>query len=290
MPLSERIHRYALLMRLHRPIGIYLLLWPTLWALWLASQGRPDPLVLLVFVAGVVLMRSAGCVINDYADRHIDPHVRRTRDRPLAAGQVGEKEALWLFVGLCLSAFALVLSMNRLTILLSLPALALAVFYPFSKRYTYLPQAVLGAAFSWAIPMVFAAQTGSVPDLAWWVFLTALLWTIAYDTLYAMVDREDDLLIGVKSSAILFGRADRLVVGLLQLAVLGLLGLIGILAGLGWVYYLGLAVAAGLAAYQQYLIRGREARRCFQAFLDNHWFGATVFCGIAGDFLLSIRG
>ena len=281
----ERLIEYARLMRLDRPIGILLLLWPTLWAMWIAGQGRPDPLVLAVFVAGVVLMRSAGCVINDFADRHFDPHVARTRDRPIAAGRVSPREALILFAVLCLLAFGLVLLMNRLTILLSFVAVVLAVVYPFTKRITHLPQVVLGAAFGWAIPMAFAAQTGELPRIAWLLFVVNILWSVAYDTLYAMVDREDDLKIGVKSTAILFGEADRLVVGVLQLLVLLGLSLVGSLAGLGDFYAIGLLVAALLALYQQYLIRERDPRRCFEAFLNNNWFGAAVFAGIALDYL-----
>ncbi len=281
----ERLIEYARLMRLDRPIGILLLLWPTLWALWIAGQGHPDPLVLAVFLAGVVLMRSAGCVINDFADRHFDPHVARTRDRPIAAGRVSPREALILFAVLCLAAFGLVLLMNRLTILLSVVAVVLAAVYPFTKRVTHLPQVVLGAAFGWAIPMAFAAQAGELPRVAWLLFVVNILWSVAYDTLYAMVDREDDLKIGVKSTAILFGEADRLVVAVLQLLVLLGLSLVGSLAGLGGFYAIGLLVAALLALYQQYLIRGRDPKRCFEAFLNNNWFGAAVFAGIALDYL-----
>ena len=283
--LTERLRQYALLMRLHRPIGIFLLLWPTLWALWIAGQGRPDARVLAVFVAGVVLMRSAGCVINDYADRHIDPHVRRTRDRPIAAGRVSPREALVLFCVLCLVAFALVLTMNRLTILLSLGGALLAAVYPFMKRYTHLPQVVLGAAFGWAVPMAFAAQTGGVPRVAWLLFVATLLWATVYDTLYAMVDREDDLKIGVRSTAILFGESDRAIVAVLQVLFLFTLVLAGREAGLGLYYAIGLLIAAGLSLYQQYLIREREPGACFQAFLNNNWLGAAVFAGIALDYL-----
>ena len=284
--LLERLRQYALLMRLHRPIGIYLLLWPTLWALWLAGEGPPDALVLFVFVSGVVLMRSAGCVINDYADRGIDPHVERTKDRPLATGAVSAKEALILFALLGLTAFALVLTMNRLTILLSFGGAALASLYPFTKRWTHLPQFVLGAAFAWAVPMAFAAQTGTIPLTAWYVFTVTLLWTVAYDTMYAMVDREDDLRIGVKSTAILFGAADKLIIGLLQILVLLMLFFLGRALGLALLYNLGLACAAGLALYQQYLLKDRERARCFRAFLNNHWFGAVVFAGMALDYAL----
>lgn len=280
----ERLYQYALLMRLHRPIGIYLLLWPTLWALWIAGNGYPDITVTIVFIFGVILMRSAGCVINDYADRHIDPHVQRTRERPLAARQVSEREALTLFVILCLLALALVLLMNILTIILAVVAALLAATYPFTKRYTYWPQAYLGLAFSWSIPMAFAAQTGTIPPLAWILFIINLLWTIAYDTLYAMVDREDDLVIGVKSTAILFGQADKAIVAALHIIVLGLLLWIGPQLYFGKIYHLGLLIAASLAVYQQWLIKDRQPTHCFQAFLNNHWFGAAIFMGIAIDY------
>jgi len=283
--MSERLRQYALLMRLQKPIGILLLLWPTLWALWIAAAGHPDMRVLVVFVLGVVLMRSAGCVINDYADRNIDPHVRRTRERPIAAGRVTPREALVLFAVLCLVAFMLVLLMNRLTILLSLIGVLLAATYPFTKRYTHLPQVYLGAAFGWAVPMVFAAQTGAVPAIAWLIFIANVLWATVYDTMYAMVDREDDLRIGVKSTAILFGAADRLLIGLLQVLLMACLAWVGMRAGLGAMYYAGLAAAAVFALYQQYLIRARQPERCFQAFLNNNWFGATVFAGIAAHYL-----
>lgn len=280
----ERLRQYALLMRLHHPIGWLLLLWPTLWALWIAGAGRPDVEVVIVFVLGVILMRSAGCVINDYADRHVDPHVARTKTRPLAAGKVTTREALVLFAVLCLAAFALVLTMNALTILLSFGALALAAVYPFMKRYTHLPQVVLGMAFGWAIPMAFAAQTGEVPPLAWLLFLANILWTTAYDTAYGMVDREDDVRIGVKSTAILFGEADRVLIALLQGMALFTLVMVGRQAGLGGYYYAGLGAAAVLAVYQLYLIRHRDGPSCFKAFLNNNWFGAAVFVGIALDY------
>ena len=283
--MHERLRQYALLMRLHKPIGILLLLWPTLWALWIAAAGHPDVRVLVVFVLGVVLMRSAGCVINDYADRTIDPQVRRTRERPIATGRVTPREALVLFAMLCLLSFLLVLLMNRLTILLSLVAALLAATYPFTKRYTPLPQVYLGAAFGWAVPMVFAAQTGAVPTIAWLIFLANVLWATIYDTMYAMVDREDDLRIGVKSAAILFGKADRALIGLMQVLLMMALLLVGSQAHLRHWYSAGLAVAAGLAIYQQYLIRARDPGQCFRAFLNNNWFGAAVFAGIAADYL-----
>ena len=280
----ERLQQYALLMRLHRPIGIFLLLWPTLWGLWIAGEGYPNILVVTVFVLGVIIMRSAGCVINDYADRHIDPHVRRTRDRPMATGHVSEREAVTLFVLLSLIAFALVLLMNTLTIMLSFVGVVLATSYPFMKRYTHLPQVYLGTAFGWAIPMAFAAQTGSIPTLAWWLLFINVLWAVAYDTLYAMVDREDDLVIGVKSTAILFGKADKAIVAGLHFTVLLLLLWIGQQINLGNFYYLGLIIAAGLAIYQQWLIKDREPQKCFQAFLNNHWFGTAIFVGIAAHY------
>ncbi len=288
MSLLTRRHLadYLRLMRVDRPIGVFLLLWPTWWALWLAAGGFPDPKVWLVFTAGVFLMRSAGCVINDYADRHIDPHVARTRDRPLAAGRVSPREALALFGLLCLIAFALVLLLDWKTVALSLVAVVLAAVYPFMKRITHLPQVVLGAAFAWAIPMAFMAEQGQVPPLAWLLFLVTVAWTVAYDTWYAMVDREDDLRIGVKSTAILFASHDRLIIGLLQVGVLAGLVLVGREGGLGWPYWLGLAVGAGLFLYQQWITRSREGPACFRAFLNNNWFGAAVFAGIAGHYLL----
>lgn len=280
-----KLLQYARLMRLHKPIGIYLLLWPTLWALWIAGEGRPNLMVLLVFGSGVVLMRSAGCVINDYADRDFDQHVARTKDRPIAAGRVSPKEALLLFCGLCFSAFLLVLLMNSLTVWLSLAGGFLAATYPFMKRYTHLPQVYLGAAFGWAVPMAFAAQTGEVPRTAWLLFVATVLWATAYDTMYGMVDREEDRKIGVKSTAILFGEADRAIIGIIQVLALAALGLAGQAAGLGGYYYFGLLLAAGLALYQQFLIRDRTPEQCFKAFLNNNWFGAAVFSGIILDFL-----
>ncbi len=283
---ASRLREYIRLIRLDRPIGIYLLLWPMLWAIWIAGEGRPEPLVLAVFIAGTVLMRSAGCAINDYADRHFDPHVERTKQRPLAAGTISPKEALAIFAVLSLIAFGLVWLLNRLTILLALPAVVLAGSYPFMKRYTYLPQAYLGIAYGWGVPMAFAAQTGSVPHAAWLIFIATVVWALAYDTMYAITDRADDLKIGVKSSAILFGRFDRLIIGLLQLLVLGLLLLTGLSFSLGIYYYLGLVAAAAFFIYEQYLIRDRDPRRSFRAFLNNHYFGMTVFIGLAVDYLL----
>jgi 4-hydroxybenzoate polyprenyltransferase len=284
--LSDRLREYALLMRLDRPIGILLLMWPTLWGLWIASEGKPDLLVLAVFVSGVVLMRSAGCVINDYADRDFDPHVERTRHRPLAAQRVTSREALGLFVILCLIAFVLVLQLNMLTIVLSIVGAFLAASYPFMKRYTHLPQFYLGVAFGWSIPMAFAAQTDQVSALAWVLFLANMFWSVAYDTAYAMVDREDDLKVGVKSTAILFGRWDRHMIGLTHAISLGLLVLAGTMAGLGIFYYAGVLAAAVLAIYQQTLIYQREARLCFKAFLNNSWFGAAVFAGLVINYLV----
>ena len=281
----QRIKTYAVLMRLHRPIGILLLLWPTLWALWIAGAGAPNAVVVAIFVAGVVLMRSAGCVINDYADRDFDPHVARTRERPLAQGRVSRREALGLFAVLALVAFTLVLQLNRTTIALSLAALALAVVYPFMKRFTHWPQAFLGVAFGWGIPMAFAAQTGAVPAVAWVLFAANVAWTIAYDTAYAMADRADDVKIGVKSTAILFGRYDRAAIALLHALALALLLAAGAHAGLGTLYYVGLAGAAGNAAYQQHLLRTRAPADCMRAFLSNNWFGASVFAGVGLHYL-----
>jgi len=275
---------YARLMRLHRPIGTLLLLWPTLWALWLAAAGIPDLGVLTVFVLGTLLMRSAGCVINDYADRHFDGHVQRTRDRPLATGEVEPRRALALFGVLVLAAGALVLTQNALTIQLAFVAVGLAAVYPFMKRHTHLPQVWLGAAFAWSVPMGFAAQTGGVPPLAWLLLSAVVLWVLVYDTQYAMVDREDDLRIGIRSTAILFDDADRLIIGILQVLLLVNLWLVGRQAGLGTPYHLGLGAAAALAAYQQWLIRARAPAGCFRAFLNNNWFGLAVFAGIAASY------
>ena len=285
MVTKERLRQYALLMRLDRPIGSLLLLWPALWALWLAGEGHPRPLVVAVFVLGVVLMRSAGCVINDYADRKVDPHVARTRQRPLAAGRVTTREALTLFVVLCLLAFALVMLMNRLTVLLSIGAVVLAIIYPFMKRHTHLPQVVLGMAFGWAVPMAYAAQTGAVPPVAWLLFIATVLWDTAYDTMYAMVDRPDDLRIGVKSTAILFGEADRHLIAFIQALFFVVMIMIGRQLHLGGFYYAGLVAAMALAGYQLLLIRRRDAGECFKAFLNNNWFGMVIFAGIVAHYL-----
>jgi len=284
--LVERLTLYEQLMRLDRPIGIFLLLWPTLWGLWFASAGRPDPLVLWIFILGTVLMRSAGCVINDYADRDIDPHVERTRNRPLAAGRVSPKEALLLAAVLALLAFLLILPLNRLTWLMAVPALLLAASYPWTKRFFALPQAYLGIAFGFGIPMAYAAQTGTVPAIAWWLLVANMFWSIAYDTEDAMVDRDDDLKLGIKTSAITFGRWDVAAVMACYTAMLGLLVWVGQRLEMGVVYYLGLAVAAAIALYHYILIRHRERQACFRAFLHNNWLGAAVFCGIALDYLL----
>jgi len=283
--LRNRLWDYVVLMRLNKPIGIYLLLWPALWALLIASEGHPDPLVLTVIVLGVILMRSAGCVINDYADRDIDRHVQRTRDRPITAGRVSTLEARLLFVLLCLVAFRLVLLLNTLTVMLSVVGALLAASYPYMKRVTHLPQVYLGAAFGWSVPMAFAAELNTVPPIAWLLFTATVLWATAYDTMYAMVDRDDDLVLGVKSTAILFGDADRSVVGLIQLMLLICLVMIGLQAELGWFYYAGIFIAATLAVYQQGLIRYREREACFRAFLNNNWFGAAVFMGMLLDYM-----
>jgi 4-hydroxybenzoate polyprenyltransferase len=284
--LYDRIYQYWHLMRFHRPIGIFLLLWPALWALWIAGKGSPDPLVAAVIVAGVVIMRAAGCVINDYADRQFDPLVSRTRDRPIAAGRVDKSEALLLFAVLCLIAFGLVLLLNTLTILLSFVGAFLAASYPFMKRYTYLPQVYLGMAFGWAVPMVFAAQTESVPRTAWLLYIATILWALAYDTMYAMVDREEDLRIGVKSTAILFGDLDRPFIGIIQGLVLLTLWLVGHTESFGSIYHYGLAAGAALAVYQQTLIFDRSRDGCFRAFLNNNWFGAAIFLGILMQYWL----
>ncbi|NOZ10382.1 MAG: 4-hydroxybenzoate octaprenyltransferase [Gammaproteobacteria bacterium] len=285
MSVANRIEQYFLLMRMDRPVGTFLLLWPTLWALWIAGSGQPDPYVVLVFVAGVFLMRSAGCVINDYADRKFDPLVERTRNRPIATGQVKPKEALILFLLLCLVAFALVLTLNRLTVLLSLAAVVLAICYPFLKRITHLPQVFLGVAFGWGVPMAFAAETGSVPSVAWVLMGANVLWAVAYDTMYAMVDREDDTKAGVKSTALLFGHYDRLIIGVLQVVVLLILVAVGKYLGYGAYYFGALGMALLFGVYQQFLIRTRHPARCLNAFLNNVWFGGAVFIGLVLQYL-----
>ncbi|MZI94475.1 4-hydroxybenzoate octaprenyltransferase [Vibrio sp. CAIM 722] len=277
---------YWQLMRMDRPIGSLLLLWPTVWALIIAAKGLPDWKVLIVFVLGVFLMRSAGCVINDFADRKVDGFVKRTRNRPLPSGVVSAKEAVFLFVTLSIISFALVLTMNDLTIRLSYFGIVLAFIYPFMKRYTYLPQLFLGLAFSWSIPMAWAAQSGELPMMAWFVFVINVLWTIAYDTQYAMVDRDDDLKVGIKSTAILFGRFDKLIIGLLQLATLAMLIGLGCQLHLGVIYYWVLLVAGGLFVYQQHLIRHRERDPCFVAFLNNNYVGIAVCIGLLIAYLI----
>ncbi|MBD9358833.1 4-hydroxybenzoate octaprenyltransferase [Methylomonas albis] len=278
--LKDRFHQYWLLARFDKPIGILILLWPTLWALWIAGNGHPDTLVLTVFVAGVVLMRAAGCVINDYADKDFDPHVDRTKLRPIAAGKVTPREALIVFAVLCLTAFGLVLTMNWYTIALSFIGAFLAASYPFMKRFTHLPQAYLGAAFGFAVPMAFAAQTNEIPLVGWILYLAVLLWALVYDTMYAMVDIDDDLKIGVKSTAILFGKRVREITGGLQIVILGLLITVGVMQQLSWPYYGGLLAASVLAVYQQKLIFHFDKPNCFKAFLNNNWFGLVVFVGI----------
>jgi len=283
----HRAHQYALLTRIDRPIGTYLLLWTTLWALWLAAEGLPRPDVLVVFVLGVFLMRAAGCAINDFADRGIDSHVRRTANRPLATGAIRPFEAVALAILLALCAFGLVLTMNTLTIQLAFGAVFLAALYPFSKRFTHLPQVFLGAAFSWAAPMAFAAQTGTVPALAWLAFTVNLIWTVGYDTMYAMADRPEDEKIGVKSTAILFGEFDRHMVAVLQaMTLLGLL-LIGSRAELGWPFHLSVLATVLFFGYQQFLINDRNPAHCFRAFLNNAWVGLVVFIGISLDYAIA---
>lgn len=284
--LRERIQQYALLIRLHRPIGSLLLGWPALWALWLAARGTPDAGILLIFILGVFFMRSAGCAINDFADREVDPHVTRTQERPIAAGRVTAKEALGVFLFFITLSLILVLQLNTLTIYLSFAAALSAVAYPFMKRFTYLPQAFLGFAFAWAVPMAWAALTGETTKASWLLFITVMLWAMAYDTMYAMVDREDDLRIGVKSSAILFGDADKLITGIMQACVLAGLLMLGGQLDMAWPYYLGLCIAGGFFVYQQYLIRDREPSACFHAFLSNNWFGAAVFIGILSNYAI----
>ncbi|MGE4502990.1 MAG: 4-hydroxybenzoate octaprenyltransferase [Thiomicrospira sp.] len=278
--MRSTISPYIQLMRLDKPVGIYLVLWPALWALWLAADGFPPWPILAIFIAGAVVMRSAGCVINDYADRHWDGAVARTCARPLVTGALSVKQALGLFVSLIVVAFVLVLALNDLTQRLAVVALVLAALYPFMKRYTYWPQLFLGAAFAWAIPMAYAAVQNSVPYQAWWVFIIALIWTLIYDTLYAMADRDDDLKVGIKSTAILFGRYDRLIIGLLQLLMIVLLLSLGTHFALATSYFISVFAVALLFAYHQYQIRQSEPRACFDAFKQNHWAGLLIWLGL----------
>lgn len=286
--LKTAVWPYIELMRLDRPIGILLLLWPTLGALWIAAEGFPDPTVLIVFILGVIIMRSAGCAINDFADRDIDGKVWRTRSRPLATGQLQAKDAVILFLVLAIIAFFLVSLLNTMTIWLSLVAVVLAASYPFMKRYTHLPQLYLGMAFGWAIPMAFAAQTETVPTIAWLLFLANIIWTTVYDTFYAMADRDDDLLAGIKSTAVLFGDDDLKIQGVLQASYILVMVLIGKQLEMSGVYYLAVAAAAGFFGYQQYLSRHRDAKACLRAFLNNNWLGACLFAGIVLHYMLVV--
>jgi 4-hydroxybenzoate polyprenyltransferase len=276
----EKIHAYLVLTRMDRPIGALLLMWPTWWALWLAAKDFPPIGPLVIFTLGVFAMRSAGCAINDYADRKLDPQVARTAGRPIASGRVTPREALAIFAGLLVFSFVLVLFTNRLTILLSFAGAALAAIYPFSKRYTNLPQVVLGAAFGWSIPMAFAAVTNTVPPLAWLLFIGNILWSVIYDTEYAMVDREEDIKAGAKSTAILFADADLVIIGVLMGTFLLTMLLVGTRAGLAWPYWIGLAATTGLFGYQQWIMRDRERGACLTAFRNNNWVGLALWLGI----------
>jgi 4-hydroxybenzoate polyprenyltransferase len=282
--LSRRVLEYVQLTRLNRPIGIWLLIWPMLWSLWIAGRGRPAPELLFIFLGGAVLMRSAGCVINDFLDRKVDAFVRRTRQRPLAARRVAPQEALVLFGILTLVAFLLVMQLNEFTLRLSCIAVLLAVSYPLMKRFFPLPQFYLGLAFGWAVPMAFAAQLNSIPRLAWVLFVTSVVWAVIYDTLYAMVDREDDLKLGLKSSAILFADMDKLVIGALQAMMLFALLLIGKQLQFGYWFYISLVIVTGLFLFQQWLIRQRDTNNCLRAFLHNHYVGLVIFIGIALEY------
>ncbi|MEH6346396.1 MAG: 4-hydroxybenzoate octaprenyltransferase [Bermanella sp.] len=281
-----RLPFFIQLMRLDKPVGIYLLLWPTLWALWIAGDGHPSIANLVIFVLGVIVMRSAGCVINDFADRHVDGHVERTVNRPLAQKVISSKQALILFAGLCITAFILVLFTNTFTIYLSFGGLLLAGIYPFMKRYTHLPQVVLGAAFAWAVPMAFAAEQNALPDVVWLIYTATLTWTVAYDTQYAMVDREDDLKIGVKSTAILFGDADKMIIAILQATTLVSWLMIASKISASWPVYLAITISGGVFLYHQKLIKSRDRELCFKAFLHNHWIGAILFAGLLGHYWL----
>jgi 4-hydroxybenzoate polyprenyltransferase len=274
------------LMRFDRPIGILLLLWPTMWALWIAGSGRPSVKNVLIFCTGVVLMRAAGCIMNDVADRDFDPHVERTRTRPLACGELTVREAITAFLGLMLIAFGLVLMTNALTVKLAFAGAALASSYPFFKRWTHFPQVVLGIAFGWGVPMAFAAENGQVAPAAWLILLINVIWSVIYDTLYAMVDREDDLSIGLKSTAIFFGSYDLAVLRVLKLLMIVLLVLLGVMLGLAWPWFVGVAVAAGLFVRQQVEVRQRDRDACFKAFLNNNWVGVALFTGLLAAYMV----
>jgi 4-hydroxybenzoate polyprenyltransferase len=286
MTFAERLPLYLQLTRLNRPIGILLLLWPTLWGVWIAGAGHPPWHIVLIFVLGTVLMRSAGCAINDYADRDFDRHVKRTRDRPVTSGRITPREAMWVAVSLALAAFVLILPLNTLTLLLSFPAVFLATSYPYTKRFIVIPQAYLGIAFGFGIPMAFAAQLGTVPPEAWLLLIANVFWAIAYDTEYAMVDRDDDIHLGIHSAALLFGRYDVAAVMSCYAVTLALLAAAGTMIDSGWPYYAGLIIASGLALYHYHLIKHRQREKCFAAFLNNNWLGAAVFAGIVSDYLL----
>ena len=285
LSIKERLHQYYLLMRMDKPIGTYLLIWPTFWALWIAAEGLPPLPILIIFSLGVFVMRSAGCVINDYADRNIDSAVERTKHRPITSGKVSPNEALKLFFVAILLAFILVLFLNVYTIALSLIALLLAAVYPFMKRYTHYPQIVLGMAFSWSIPMGFAAQLNTIPYIAWLLYVVTIFWIVVYDTMYAMVDREEDLKIGVKSTAIIFAENDKIILALLQTLFLAGMAFIAYTLKAGIYFYLGILAALILSLYQQYLIRHREKKACFTAFLNNNWLGMAIFIGIVLNYL-----
>jgi 4-hydroxybenzoate polyprenyltransferase len=285
MSLSERLSLYLQLTRLNRPIGILLLLWPTLWGVWIAAAGHPAWHIVLIFVLGTVLMRSAGCAINDYADRDFDKHVQRTRERPVTSGRIAPREAIWLAASLALIAFVLILPLNNLTLLLSFPAVFLAASYPFTKRFLAIPQAYLGIAFGFGIPMAFAATLGSVPPVAWLLLVANVFWAIAYDTEYAMVDRDDDIHLGLHSSALLFGKYDVAAVMACYAIALFLLTIAGLMTGAGIFYFIGLILAEGIALYHYHLIKQRQRDGCFKAFLHNNWFGAVIFSGIALDYM-----
>lgn len=286
MFLFERLPLYIKLARLDRPIGILLLLWPTLWAIWIASNGHPPLLILFIFITGTVLMRSAGCVINDYADRNIDKHVKRTQHRPVTSGQVSPREALWLGASLATLALLLILPLNTLTLMLSVPAVILAGSYPYTKRFLAIPQAYLGIAFGFGIPMAFAAIQNNVPPIAWWLLLANIFWCIAYDTEYAMVDRDDDIHLGIHSSALFFGKYDVLAVMCCYTTALAILAYAGSTLHMGTFFYAGLIAAAGIAGYHYTLIKQRRRELCFKAFLHNNWLGAAVFAGVVMDYLL----